>query len=82
MYKKGLDPEGLLTSGGGTESQRLEPTAQAATWKEYVCENEFQAIYNHIVSYSITSILSKVVHSNTLLLTISFAYPCRTLGVW
>ena len=44
MYKKGLDPEGLLTSGGGTESQRLEPTVQAVTCKEYVPENEFQAI--------------------------------------
>ena len=43
MYKKGLDPEGLLTrwGGGGTESQRLEPIAQAAT---YVSENAFQAI--------------------------------------
>ena len=38
MYKKGLDQKGLLTSGGGggTESQRLEPMAQAATWEEYV----------------------------------------------
>ena len=48
MYKKGLDPEGLLTRGGGgaggTESQRLEPMAQAATWEEYVSENAFQAI--------------------------------------
>ena len=43
MYKKGLDPEGLLTRGG-TESQRLEPMAQAATWEEYVSENAFQAI--------------------------------------
>ena len=30
--------------------------------------------------YSITSILSKVVHPNTLFLTISFAFPCRPLG--
>ena len=38
MYvQKGLDPEGLFTKGG-TESQRLEPTAQAATWEE--CERE------------------------------------------
>ena len=58
MYvQKGLDPEGLFTKGG-TESQRLEPTAQAATWEEcerggggyppliqfFVSENAFQAI--------------------------------------
>ena len=30
--------------------------------------------------YSITSILSKVVHPNTLFLTISFAFPFRPLG--
>ena len=42
MYKKGLDPEGLLTrGGGGTESQRLESMAQGATWEEYVSENAF-----------------------------------------
>ena len=41
MYIKGLDPEALFTkegeggTEGGTESQRLEPTAQAATWEEY-----------------------------------------------
>ena len=31
-------------------------------------------------TYSITSILRKVVHPNTLFLTISFAFPCRPLG--
>ena len=30
--------------------------------------------------YSITSILSKVVHSNTFFLTFSFEFPCRPLG--
>ena len=50
-----MDPEGLFTKGG-TESQRLEPTVQAAKWEEYergiepplikifASENAFQAI--------------------------------------
>ena len=37
--------------------------------------------FKPIFPYSITSILSKVRHSNTLFLTISFAFPCRPLGV-
>ena len=68
--QNGLDPEGLLKGGGGTESQRLEPTAQAAMGEEYegrfdpplikifVSENAFQAIWKPIFPYSITSILS------------------------
>ena len=38
MYiQRGLDSERFfkMEGGGGTESQRLEPTAQAATWEEY-----------------------------------------------
>ena len=37
MYKKGWSQTGCLRRGGGsgTESQRLESTAQAATWEEY-----------------------------------------------
>ena len=35
MYKR-AGPRGVVNEGeGGTESQRLEPTAQAATWKDY-----------------------------------------------
>ena len=48
--------------------------------KLFVLENAFQAIYIPIFPYAITSILSKVVHSKTLFLTISFAFPCRPLG--
>ena len=56
MYKKGWTQTVCLQRGGGTESQRLEPTAQAATWEEYdrgsepplikifYSENAFQAI--------------------------------------
>ena len=36
--------------------------------------------FKPIYPYSITSILSKVVHPNTLFLTISFAFPYRPLG--
>ena len=38
MYKMGLT-RGVVYEGGGggTESQRLEWTAQAATWEEYDC---------------------------------------------
>ena len=56
MYKRGWTTRGCLRRGGGTESQKLEPMAQAATWEEYeggiepplikifVSENAFQAI--------------------------------------
>ena len=46
----------------------------------YVSENAFQAILKPIFPYSIISIFSRVRHSNTLFLTISFAFPCRPLG--
>ena len=92
MHKKAGSRGVFTRGGGGTESQRLVPTAQAATWGQYergikplfnkifVSENAFQGIEKPIFPYSITSILSKVVHSNTLFLTISYAFPCRPLG--
>ena len=43
-------------------------------------ENAFQAILKPIFPHSITSILSKVRHSNTLFLIISFPFLCRPLG--
>ena len=92
MYKKGWTQRGCLRRGrGGTESQRLEPTVQAATWEEcergiepplnqiFFSKNAFQAILETHFPYSITSFLSKVVHSNKLFLTISFEFPCRPL---
>ena len=49
-------------------------------FKIYVSENAFQAILKPIFSYSITSILSKVRHSNTLFFAIIFSFPCHPLG--
>ena len=48
--------------------------------KIYVSENAFQAILKPIFPYSITSILSKVRHSNTLFFAINFSFPCHPLG--
>ena len=90
-----LDPRGGV-GGGGTSSQRLEPSGESRergesmrggltprsleggsgdlprniSKKIYVSENAFQAILKPIFPYSITSILSKARHSNTLFLTI------------
>ena len=47
----------------------------------YVSENAFHAILKPIFPSSITSILSKVRHSNTLLFAIYFAFPCHILLV-
>ena len=40
----------------------------------------FQVILKPILPYSLTSILNQVRHSNTLFLTITFAFHCRPLG--
>ena len=40
----------------------------------------FMPVWSPYFPYSITSILSKVRHSNTLFLTITFAFLCRPLG--
>ena len=49
-------------------------------FKIYVSENAFQAFLKPIFPYSITSILSKVRHSNTLFFAIKFSFPCHPLG--
>ena len=49
-------------------------------FKIYVSENAFQAILKPIFPYSVTSILSKVRHSNTLFFAINFSFPCHPLG--
>ena len=49
-------------------------------FKIFVCENAFQAILKPIFPYSITSISSKVRHSNTLFFAINFSFPCHPLG--
>ena len=72
--------------GGGWEYERWdEPplirgvrgTSPEIFFKIYVSENAFQAILKPIFPYSITSILSKVRHSNTLFFAINFSFPCH-----
>ena len=48
-------------------------------FKIYVSQNAFQAIFKPIYPYSITSILSKVRHSNTLFFAINFSFTCHPL---
>ena len=50
--------------------------------KNYVSEIAFQAILKPIFRYSITSILSKVRHSNTLFLTIILHFLVIRVGYW
>ena len=60
--------------GGGPEEPPMDFFK-----KIFVSEKTFQAILKSIFPYSITTILRKVRHSNTLFLSISFAFPCRPL---
>ena len=46
----------------------------------FVSENALQAILKPIFAYFITSILSKVRHSNTLFFAINFSFSCHPLG--
>ena len=46
MHKKGRIQRVFLRGGGGTESQRLVPTAQAATWGQY--ERGIKPLFNKI----------------------------------
>ena len=77
---------------GGAESRSFELIGASHEWGKsmragvgpplekmtiYVSENAFQAILKPIFPYSITSILSKVRRSNSLVLAISFAFPCH-----
>ena len=71
-YERGLNPTCI---GGGSGGSTLE-----IFLKINVSKNAFQAILKPIFPYSVTSILSKVRHSNTLFLSISFACPCRPFG--
>ena len=67
----GLNPP-LIRGGGWRTSPRK-------FCKIYVSENAFQAILKPIFPYSITSILSKVRHSNTLFFAFNFSFPCHPL---
>ena len=70
--------------GGGGEYERevdtllirgVWGTSPGKFFKIYVSENAFQAILKPIFPYSITSILRKVTHSNTLFFAINFSFP-------
>ena len=67
----GMNPLSLGGSGG--------PPPEIF-FKIYVSENAFQAILKPIFPYSVTLILSKVRHSNTLFFAINFSFPCHPLG--
>ena len=79
-----------MRGGMGAESRSFELIGASHEWgksmragvghppekmKIYISENAFQAILKPIFPYSITSILNKVRHSNTLFLAVSFAFP-------
>ena len=93
---QGWTQRGCVRGGGALKAEVLNWLAQATSggrvWergldlprkkmKIYVSENAFQAILKPIFPYSMTSILSKVRHSNTLFLAISFAFPCHQVWV-
>ena len=69
-YERGLTPLSLEGSGGLPQN----------FFKIYVSENAFRSILKPIFPYSITSILSKVRHSNSLFFAINFSFPCHHLG--
>ena len=70
-YERGNEP--LLIRG-------VRGSSLGKFFKIYVSENAFQAILKPIFPYSITSILSKVKHSNTLFFAINFSIRCHPLG--
>ena len=76
---------GRVWEGGRTPCS-LEGVRGCSTgffFKIYVSENAFQAIFNPIFSYSITSILSKVRHSNPRGGGYSDSFICiRRLGLF
>ena len=65
---------------GGYNPPLIRGTSPGKFCKIYVSENSFQAILKSIFSYPITSILSKVRHSNTLFFAFNFSFPCHPLG--
>ena len=68
----GLNPPLIRGGGAGASPGNFD--------KIYVSKNAFQAILKPIFPYSITSILSKVGHSNTLFFGFNFSFPCHPLG--
>ena len=70
--ERGNEPPCIRVGGPGTSPEFF--------FKIYISENAFQAILKPIFPYSITSILSKVRHSNTFFFAINFSFSCHPLG--
>ena len=79
QWKPNLELIGASCERG--KSMRMGVGPPPEKMKIYVSENAFQAILKPIFPYSITTILSKVRHSNTLFLAKTFAFPCHQVWV-
>ena len=75
-----IEPSSLSCEPGERMRGSLEGVRGLSLEMAFRNEIAFQAIFEAHFPYSITSTLSKVRHSNTLFLTISFAFPCRGGG--
>ena len=64
---------------GGLNAPLIRGASPGKFCKIYVSENAFQAFLKPIFPYSITSVLSKVRHSNTLFFAFNFSFPCHPL---
>ena len=69
-YERGMNPPLIRGVRGSSPGKKF---------KIYESEKAFQAILQPIFPFSITSILSKVRHSNTLFFAINFSFPCHPL---
>ena len=89
--QKRLDPEGLFTKPGHWKPKTWTDGASSdvkeyerGDWTPLSLKSLPQKMhfkpFRNPFSYSITSILSYFVHSNTFFLTFSFDFPCRPLG--
>ena len=67
----------LIGASGGREKSMRAGLDLLQKKENILSENAFEAILKPIFPYCITSILSKVRHSNTLVLAMSFAFPCH-----
>ena len=82
-HERGLNPPFIRVARGESMRGGLNPpfiwgvrgASPGIFFKIYVSENAFQAILKPIFPHLITSILSKVRHSNTLFSAINFSFP-------
>ena len=84
---RSLEPSGESREVGGEYEWGMNPFSLGGSraspgnfFKISVSENAFQAILKPIFPYPITSILSKIRHSNTLFFAINFSFPCHPQG--